>query len=192
MFVGGYSSPSCVGSPFACELLSLRADVSRLLPLIFALTFMATGTASLAAQRQTPSADARDVMQRSTPMRVNRFVRASFATALLTMALVGCASAPQARRLGANQASMKKPVPEWVSAPTRRRPSSDSLGSLLRQVSHVVAGGLSWLFPPPAGVYGPPESVAYSGAKTWKIATGALGCTSKCSKVNRNSVRPVK
>lgn len=62
---------------------------------------------------------------------------------------------------------------------------------MLRDMGHAVVSGVSWLFRAPSGVYGPPEKVAYSNARTWKESTGTTGCTIKCDRVQRNSVTPI-
>lgn len=120
-------------------------------------------------------------------MRVNGFRRAMIAAAASAIVLGGCASAPQPSSAESNQTTMMTPMHAAASTPA---PHTFSFGAAMRHMGHAIVSGVSWLFRVPTGVYGPPEKVAYSSARTWKSATGTTGCTSKCDRVQRNSVNP--
>ena len=123
-------------------------------------------------------------------MRGSRMVRRALACTACAVVLTGCASVPhpatiQAHRLGAIQL-----VHSTAAAPTQHNPSTFTLASAFRDVGHAVLRGVSWMFSPSAGVYGPPEDTAAVSQKTWLNVTDSTGCTSKCQIVKRNSVHP--
>ena len=121
-------------------------------------------------------------------MRVNGFRRAMIAATAMTALLGGCASTPRAISAQSNQSGLRMPVRASASPPAQQ---SSRVGSLLRHIGHALVSGVSWLFHVPAGVYGSPEAVAYSSAKTWKESTGTTGCTMKCDRVQRHSANPI-
>ncbi len=122
-------------------------------------------------------------------MRVSEFGRAMIAAAALTVVLGGCASTPQPSQ--SHQTITMPSMRAAASTSAPRAPHTFSFYAVLRHIGHAVVSGVSWLFRPPTGVYGPPEKIAYSSARTWKSATGMLGCSSKCDRVQRNSVQPI-
>ena len=122
-------------------------------------------------------------------MRVSKFGRAMIAAAALTVVLGGCASTPQPSQ--SHQTITMPSMRAAASTSAPRAPHTFSFYAVLRHIGHAVVSGVSWLFRPPTGVYGPPEKVAYSSARTWKSATGTLGCASNCTRVQRNSVQPI-
>ena len=125
-------------------------------------------------------------------MRVRELGRAMIAAAALTVVLGGCASTPQPSRTESHQTITMPSMRAAASTSAPRAPHTFSFYAVLRHIGHAVVSGVSWLFRPPTGVYGPPEKIAYSSARAWKSATGMLGCASKCDQVQRNSVHPIK
>ena len=121
-------------------------------------------------------------------MRINGFRRAMLAAAGVTVVLGGCASTRQPLGAQSTQTSVATPLRATASTPAH---PPVSVESMLRDMGHAVVRGVSWLFRVPSGVYGPPEKVAYSSARTWKESTGMTGCTLKCDRVQRNSVNPI-
>jgi hypothetical protein len=121
-------------------------------------------------------------------MRINGFHRAWVAAAAVMFVVAGCASSPRPIGAPSTPSSMTTPLRGAPSTPARQ---TFSFGSMLRDMGHAVVRGVSWLFRVPSGVYGPPEKVAYSNARTWKEATGTTGCTIRCDRVQRNSVNPI-
>lgn len=123
-------------------------------------------------------------------MRVSKVVPAFLASVALVVALEGCASIPQSARTETNRSIAIEPTGAAASAPARHEPAAVAPGSVLRDIGHAVLRGISWLFRPARGLYGPPEGTASASAKTWQRATGSTGCTSECTTVNHNSPRP--
>lgn len=123
-------------------------------------------------------------------MRVNGFGLVMIAAAAVAVVLGGCASAPKMRSVVAHQTTMTSPLHAAASTPGPRSPQSYSFVAVLRRMGHAIVSGVSWLFRVPSGVYGPPEKVAYTSARTWKNAAGTTGCTIRCDRVQRNAVNP--
>ena len=132
-----------------------------------------------------------DVMQRAAVMRVGEIGRAMIAAAALTVVLGGCASTRQPSLTASHQTITMPSMGVAASTSAPRAAHTSGFYAVLRHIRHAVVSGVSWLFRPPTGVYGPPEKVAYSSARTWKSATGTLGCASNCTRVQRNSVQPI-
>ena len=132
-----------------------------------------------------------DVMQRAALMRVGEFGRTMIVAAALAVVLAGCASTRQPNLTASHQVITMPPMGVAASTSAPRAPHTSGFYAVLRHIGQALVNGVSWLFRPPTGVYGPPEKVAYSSARTWRSATGTLGCTNKCITVQRNSVQPI-
>ena len=124
-------------------------------------------------------------------MRVGEFGRTMIVATVLTVVLGGCASTRQPSFTASHQTLTRPSRAVATSTAAPRAPHTSGVYAVLRHIGHAVVNGVSWLFRPPTGVYGPPEKIAYSSARTWRSATGTLGCASKCITVQRNSVQPI-
>jgi hypothetical protein len=121
-------------------------------------------------------------------MSINGFRRAMIVAGGMTALLGACASTPQPISVQSKGTSGLAPM---HTTPATAAQPVFSFGSMLRDTGHGIADGVSWLFPVPSGVYGPPEEVAYGSARAWRDSTGSTGCRLKCDRVERNSVSPI-